>query len=238
MYFGIFSALVTTPDTSGPVRGYHLMAADHAVSSIAMRRLKVARFSEVNDPFELLGLNIMKRELRPELARFRELENKATGLLCFSEDWKNSVLWSHYGAGGRGICLGFDINPRLGRRGIKRVQYSDSKLQAVNPGVISDELKELLLVTKFEHWRYEREIRVFVDLEQAEREGSLHFWPFSEDLQLVQVFLGHLCPDSLLKAIRRLTSELYSGVQVTKARLGLKHFKVKEDGNYRPPPVD
>ena len=222
-------------DPAVPVRGYHLMAAEHAISSIAMRRLKVARFSEVNDPFELLGLNIMKKELRPELALFRALQDKATGLLCFSEDWKNSVLWSHYGAGGRGICLGFDICPDLGRRGVKRVQYSDRKLQAVDPGVISEELKELLLVTKFEHWRYEKELRVFVDLAKANREGPFHFWPFSEDLRLVQVFLGHLCPDTLLTAIRKLTRELYTDVQVSKARLGLKFFEVKEDGNYRPP---
>ena len=38
------------------VRAYHMTSVPHALSDIKRRRLKVARFSEVNDPFELLGL--------------------------------------------------------------------------------------------------------------------------------------------------------------------------------------
>jgi len=32
------------------------------------------------------------------------------GLLCFSRNWHNPVLWSHYADKHRGICPGFDAD--------------------------------------------------------------------------------------------------------------------------------
>jgi hypothetical protein len=52
---------MTMPGQQKPVRAYHLMSAEHAISSVGWRRMKVARFSEVNDPFELLALGISGR---------------------------------------------------------------------------------------------------------------------------------------------------------------------------------
>jgi len=54
-----------------------------------------------------------------------------------------------------------------------------------------------MFVTKYSHWAYERELRAFVDLATTTKEGSLHFLPFSVDLRLKEVILGHLCPTSL-----------------------------------------
>jgi len=31
------------------------------------------------------------------------------GLLRFSRDWHNPVLWSHYASRHTGLCLGFDV---------------------------------------------------------------------------------------------------------------------------------
>jgi hypothetical protein len=53
------------------VKGYRLMSADHALSSISLRRLKVTRFSEANDPFELMALNCLRRDIRKNLNRYR-----------------------------------------------------------------------------------------------------------------------------------------------------------------------
>jgi len=212
------------------------MSAEHAISSISLQRIKVTRVSEANDPFELLALNCMRRDLRRSLSGFRTAQADRMGMLCFSDEWKSPVLWSHYADGHKGICLGFDIDPTLGLRGVQQVRYEDKKLQALEDsqyaGEIPEDLQELLLVTKFRHWQYEQELRVFVNLSKMQKETSLHFHPFSDALCLREVVLGHLCPNSLLRPIRQLVRAMSPGALVSKARLGFKHFEVKTDARY------
>jgi hypothetical protein len=217
------------------VRAYHLTTHEHAISNISLRRLKVARLSEVNDPFELLALDCMDKRRRRALAEFKQLHDKTTGMLSFSRRWKNPVLWSHYANGGRGIALGFDIKKTFGVRGVCEVLYQDRKLMALGdtPDPISKEFQDLLFVTKFSHWAYEEELRVFVHLaKMANREDSRYFLPFSADLALKEVVLGPFCPLSL-DSVGALLHSTNSGATVARARLGFKYFEVKEDGSYR-----
>lgn len=227
--------MTDTPTSGEVVRAYHLTSADHAISNISLHRLKVARLSEVNDPFELFALNCMKVELRQALAAFRNIQDRRIGLLSFSESWKSPVLWSHYANGHKGICLGFDIKRNFGVRGIQKVRYEDSKLRLLGDDpspVIGPELQDDLFVTKFRHWSYEEELRAFVELSRATKEGGLYFWPFNGDLRLREVILGHLCPVSLLEPVTTLVKATLPGAVVSKARLGFKYFEVKPDGRY------
>jgi hypothetical protein len=49
------SAAVVPPPPQGFRRLYHLTSAEYAISAIVFGRLKLARFAQLNDPFELLG---------------------------------------------------------------------------------------------------------------------------------------------------------------------------------------
>jgi hypothetical protein len=229
--------LESEPMTELPakVRAYHLTSTEHAINDISLRRLKVARLSEVNDPFELLGLDCMRKDRRKALADFKNLQDKVTGLLSFSREWDNPVLWSHYARGGRGIALGFDIRNDLGTRGLLEVKYDDHKLKTLgdDPDPISKEFQELLLVTKFKHWEYEKELRVFVELAKTTIEDRLHFYPFDKGLALKEVILGPLCPASL-EGVRSLIRATNPGVVISRARLGFKYFEVKENALFPP----
>ena len=224
---------MSATSTPGTVRAYHLSATEHAISNISLQRLKVARLSEVNDPFELYGLDCMDRRRRQALDEFKHLQDKTTGMLCFSKGWQNPVLWSHYAAGGRGVALGFDLKKTIGLRGVLEVRYESDKLKALGdrPDALSKEFQELLLVTKFRHWEYEEELRVFLSLSATLREDRRFFFPFGEELQLKEVILGPQCPASP-DSIRKLVRATNPGATVCKARLGFKFFEVKEDGNH------
>jgi len=93
---GMGSAKFLPPPDRNFLRAYHLTSAEHGISSISLRRLKFARFSEANDPFELMALNSHKREIRQLLRRFKASQNSKMGLLCFSKNWTDPLLWSHY----------------------------------------------------------------------------------------------------------------------------------------------
>jgi hypothetical protein len=215
------------------VRVYHLMPTEHGINSISLRRLKVALFSEVNDPFELLALNFHKREVRKLVKSFKDFHNTRTGLLCFSANWRNPVLWSHYAASHRGICLGFDLK----RNEVQKVVYEENRirmdLSTASLSSISADLRDQLLRTKSQHWQYEGEYRRFVSLPKAEKEGRLYFWPFDGDLSLKEVILGQQNELSL-PAIRELTAATNHDAVVFRARLAFRSFEILAHGSWPP----
>lgn len=223
------SAIAAPPPPPGFTRGYYLTSADHAINNIGLGRLKISRFVDLNDPFELLALNFRERETRKIVRDFKSTYGAHTGLLCFSSDWINPVLWSHYGAKHKGICLGFDLKEDL----IQQVRYADERILAEigedgSPVQLDQALQELLLCTKFRHWEYEREIRRFIALDGATKEGSLHFYLFDQSLQLREVILGPQCTLSL-DNVRQLVSARYPQAVTFSARLAFKFFSVVPD---------
>jgi Protein of unknown function (DUF2971) len=223
------SAAVVPPPPKDFIRVYHITSAEFGVSSVGLGRMKVARFLDLNDPFELMAMNFRERKGRKLIREFKNIYDSHTGLLCFSADWTNPVLWSHYGSRHRGICLGFDLRRSLARE----VRYADERIltklgDGPNPLSLDEELQEALLCTKFRHWHYEEEVRVFVALKDAIKEGQLHFYAFDSNLQLTEVILGPQCPLSL-DAVRRLTRVQHPHAVTFKARLAFKFFKVVPD---------
>ena len=77
------------------MRVYYLTSSEYALNNIALRRIKVARFADLNDPFELLATEMSDKDFRVAMKSWKNDFHKTKGLLCFSEDWKNPVLWSH-----------------------------------------------------------------------------------------------------------------------------------------------
>jgi hypothetical protein len=231
---GMGSSSFLHPPTADFVRAYYMTSSEFAVSDIGLRRLKVARFSEVNDPFELLGLNCHDPKVRKLTARFRESWDNKTGLLSFSANWTNPVLWSHYAARHKGICLGFDLK----RSTVQSVEYEDKRLRAAlpddkNPAMVPGDIQDRLCLTKSRAWNYEQEIRVFVDLKKATREGGLYFWPFNRNMRLAEVILRPRC-DHELTAITTLIAAMSPDAVVFKSRLAFRSFRVVLDGRTRP----
>jgi hypothetical protein len=219
------SAATGDPPAKRLIRLYHICPAVHARSNIDSARLKIACFDDLNDPFEFRAVAYGTPNLRTVVKNFGANFGLSTGLLCFSEDWTSPVLWSHYGEGHRGICLGFDIP----RRGVRKVIYKSKRLRFQFPEQeeqlgLSPELQRQLLRVKCHEWAYERERRMFVPLDQAIEVNNLKFRQFDERLVLREVILGPKCAEDLEQL--RGHPALRRGVRVFKARLAWNHFKV------------
>jgi len=228
---GMGSAKFLPPPDRNHIRAYHFMPPEHGISSISLCRIKVARISELNDPFELMALNTHKREIRQLVERFKRLQNDKTGLLCFSRNWTNPLLWSHYAANHQGICLGFDLNPG---EDVQHVHYTDQRPRIEKGAAsITDKLEELLLLTKYKDWCYEEELRKFVDLSTAKPEHGLFFVPFNAQLELKEVILGQRNELSI-ESIRELVESRNPGAVVFGTRLERKGFRIVGDGRYPP----
>ena len=51
----------------------------------------------MNDPFELLSVDLSEPDDRTTFDGLKADLNQTIGVLCFSRGWSNPVLWSHYG---------------------------------------------------------------------------------------------------------------------------------------------
>jgi hypothetical protein len=227
---GMGSAPFLPPPPNGFTRAYYFTSADYGMCGVALRRLKVARFADANDPFELLGLRLRNRDIRQAVKDFKKQCNKNTGLLCFSRNWTHPVLWSHYAAKHTGVCLGFNLKSDI----VRAVIYEKDRLMpdlgaATDSFVVGDDLKEQLLLTKSDYWIYESELRMIIDLSKASKEGQLHFRPFAADMVLSEVILGERCtlqPDKVRELIRATNP----CAVVFRSRTEFGTFRVKVNG--------
>lgn len=145
-------------------------------------------------------------------------------MLCFSGGWHNPVQWSHYAEKHRGVCLGFDVPDGL----LTPVKYAKNPPQlnwnAIEAGSEAGEAEMIRWAsTKFEHWAYEDERRLFLALEEAD-DDALYFADFTSDLLFRELLVG---PESTISHadVRHALNGL-KNVEVWKTRLAFRGYKV------------
>lgn len=94
-------------------RAYHFISLQHGLDDLRRQHLKISRLDDLNDPFELWAIAQPDRRVRQALKNTKDEMAQQCGLLCFSLDWHNPLLWSHYADRHRGIALGFDIDDQI-----------------------------------------------------------------------------------------------------------------------------
>ena len=201
------------------MRAYYFTNEVYAVSDIALRRIKVSRFEDLNDPFELIGADLRNKEDRAAFKEMKHRLHEKYGVLCFSKDWSNPLLWSHYSDKHRGLCLGFDIEDSEAQD----VEYVEKPLKMR----FTSQLARHLLLIKYLAWKYEEEVRVIINLEKISPEGGLHFVPFSLGMELREVILGPRCALPFKKVLQ-LCKQISNEIEVRRARLAFSSFRVIE----------
>jgi hypothetical protein len=216
------------------MRVYHFLNTTYAISNLSLKRLKVSRFSQLNDPFELLAADLLDSQDQAALAGFKNNIDKSKGMICFSAEWSNPLLWGHYAEKHSGMALGFDIPDNL----LAEVKYT-----AYRPKIVFDPQKrrvvdgqsvmDRLIRTKFIDWKYEDEHRMFVELDPSTQEAGNYFIDFSPELLLREVILGLKCELPVTR-VKQLLGNDVGNVKVLKAGMSRRSFKVIEDRTARP----
>lgn len=175
------------------MRAYHFLREDHALQALKDQRLKVATINELNDPFELLACDLRDKRVRRVFDAWRDRTAKSHAFLCFSRTWKNPLLWSHYADRHRGVALEFEID----RQVAIPVNYSKHRMylnvaHIMANGGFTGDLAEKLATTKSEHWSYEDEVRVPVELAACDYDGGLYFERLSASVGITGLIAGPL----------------------------------------------
>jgi hypothetical protein len=204
------------------------------LEAIHLQRLKIARITELNDPFEFLQVASSDPRTRSRYQYVKRALSEYMGLLCFSESWHNPVQWSHYADNHRGICLGFDVSPSTG---VQKVRYVANRIPANLKAMKTDGSAAVahmqdLLTLKFEHWQYEQEHRLFVRLQDKDPPSGLYFFDFagSSTVNLTEIIVGAysmVTPEQVCDAFGNRPMD----VKVHKARLAFRTFEVVRQRN-------
>jgi hypothetical protein len=208
------------------MRVFHFLSAANALSDLIFRRLRVSRYADMNDPFELLaGGNIKSAAMLRTLKSFREEFNRDYGLLCFCRRPISPLLWGHYADKHRGICLSFDIPDETAMP----VKYPENLLAVeYDPATqtISEDSKRALVASKYKHWEYEVEVRVQIPLKDLKPEAGSFFVPFGPDLLLREVQLGMTCELPTTPLLQFLNTHYGGQVQLYSSHLSMLRFEM------------
>jgi hypothetical protein len=206
---------------------FRFLNMQYGLQALRERRLKVSDIGTLNDPFEFLAPNLSERETRRVFTRHKKEFSRNKGILCFSQDWKNPVLWSHYAESHQGLCLGFSFKAEL-----VPVHYSKTRIQINVRSLLADPDREQLILkclsTKFLHWQYEQEVRAFVELSDMDKKTGLYFFDFCESMTLTHVIVG--CKARVTRAhVQEALDIRDEGVHIVKARPAFQTFKIVEN---------
>ncbi|CAJ1834627.1 hypothetical protein FICEBENF_02307 [Aeromonas hydrophila] len=164
--------------------------------------LKLSKINRLNDPFEgkisNQALSLVSHHMyekikvefegldKIEIERiFHESLNLIKDSICiasFSETQRNLLMWSHYAAQHKGICIGYDAS-MLTKEGknhsFKKVNYDsilfDQEFLEEASGLINEDFHsadmiiDRLATTKSNDWSYEKEHRYISSCEHADK---------------------------------------------------------------------
>jgi hypothetical protein len=216
-------------------RAYYMTSEKWAKIAIAERRLKLSRFYESNDPFELNLFDSRDQSDRLYVKLLNEYFDKNVGMICFGVTNDAPAMWAHYADKHKGVCLGFDIEAIQ----LTPVTYTDAKLKfrfdpdLPNAGLAAPDLQRILL-TKSTTWSYEAEHRVLAGLKVPDPSNGLYYVDFGAQTQLREVLIGHRCPWTTLQAAAAV-GEVEKPVRIVKVRPAFGRFAMVEQ--HLVPPV-
>lgn len=198
------------------VKAYHFTTIDSALKILKNETLKVSRFNELNDPFELLSANIGDKSIRREIKNIRDNIIDIQGIISFSKSWRNPVQWAHYADRHKGVCLSFDIEENL----LTNVTYHAGRSK-----FSTNLTPKEILSSKFNSWKYEKEIRMIIELEGKNTilNDGLYFIPFSETLVLKEIMFGANTDNDDIRKIHELSNK-HCDIKFRKMRPAFKTF--------------
>lgn len=206
---------------------YHYLNRKFGLEDIRKRRLKIARLDNLNDPFDHRAIELRDRETRRAMDNTIRDMAKTHGLICLSKTYQSPVMWSHYADRHRGICLGFEIGVNVPTTDIK---YIAKRIRGELAGSLTSHSKKLELImaaiySKHSEWRYEKEVRIPIELSPENRNAQHAFEPFSDRIKLRRVIVGYHA-DISRREVDDALGELKPGVETFKVRPAFGSFKM------------
>lgn len=156
------------------------------------------------------------------------------GIACFTKNYNNSLMWSHYTYSHKGICIGFDIMKlylslsalRPNKLALIEVDYTEH-FDSIDYFENKDEAIHQWVGTKSSIWRYEEEIRIlFTDLNFNHHKKIL----FEFDKRAIsQIILGTKMEEDDEKWIKSFCQINLPDIELYKLKKMTNSFRLKPE---------
>lgn len=219
---------------------YHFLSSRDAMTDLDRKMIKVSRIVNLNDLFELRPYLLIKRDKRSRLEKLRSQIAKTHGMICFSSDWQEPLLWGHYADRNRGIALGFEVtSERYAAIPVKYPPKRERDPFGDKEVIGKDEYISALGYTKHANWAYEKEYRFFIKLDECVNIEGNYFLHFGTDLLLRSVILGPEHPYKNRNNYRTLAAYLVGlvksfGADILVTRAERKRYRIVRCGRWTP----
>ena len=138
------------------------------------------------------------------------------GVVSFATDPRHPLMWSHYATDGAGFVVGYSRDHLMNLSGkakrLRQVRYESRPIVIESYRLLNEETIGTILSVKGEHWSYENEWRLIVELDKTIGMGrkDLHGQPINllrvPNIAVMSVYYTERTPERFVKEIRsRLT---------------------------------
>ncbi|PKH28468.1 DUF2971 domain-containing protein [Shewanella sp. ALD9] len=173
---------------------FHFLPEVWALEAINKQRLKISKYSDFNDPFELTAMSLGDRIDRRLINESKRKLDEKLRVLCCSASWNSPLLWGHYGDKHKGVALELEVPDKAA----EAISYRKSREQVDLGDLFSQRDEESkrrffkLCNTKYIEWGYEDEYRVQFTQEDFYSEGDHDFYDLGTEIKITGIVLGAL----------------------------------------------
>lgn len=191
----------------------HYSKIEYCIKSIVQNSIFFNSVTDFNDPHEKNISFILPDGKKASLADNKNYYKVS----CFTSDWNNYLMWSHYSNGHRGFCIEYTfpdlrINNKTktgqlieGNDLIRffKMTYKKNPVSVDHPPHGYDDEEFIKTYTnKYPIWKYENEIRAIVCSRQNK---DIIF----EKQIISKVLCGENCPEGDIDLLRNICSKYY-----------------------------
>ena len=152
------------------------------------------------------------------------------GILCFSKEINDPILWSHHADGHKGIA--FEVNVGINVNlvsNLHKVEYDKPRIVLPYRQMTDQEwLKRMenFYKQKSKSWGYEQECRLVIDHAACIPSGGRFFWKIPAGF-ITRVIIGFRSSVSEQYLRQVLALNGFQNVQIVKAKRSLKTYDVE-----------
>ncbi|MCP4393012.1 MAG: DUF2971 domain-containing protein [Alphaproteobacteria bacterium] len=171
--------------------------AEEQADQAAYNELRNISYHATNPDYEC-SIEEVECGLLTSAIQYELLKQNNRGVCCFSSEYANPLLWSHYGDQHQGFCIGYSLD-RNPKPIINQVVYGGVRTietSLIHKAILEDDkdaqkvIDENIFLRKAEPWNYEREWRIFDGV-------GLKYSP----LRLEEITFGLRCPNAVVHSV-------------------------------------
>lgn len=217
------------------MRLYKLLPAVWAFENIKKKRVKISVLGTLNDPWDYRCVKFCETWQKSAWEEMISRMSQLHGIICFSKNWTNPVVWSHYAKNHEGIALGFDVRKTdaTGKPLFLEVKYSKKLIDFCGGNEPDEKFMRKVIAAKFKSWHYEEEVRHFASLTDSDPENNHFFMNFKPNYTLREIIFGvnYHNPEEMAAILS--VARKYPNVDCWRATLGSTDFNLIKDPNWK-----